>query len=223
MNVRTGLQFRFPDHATAGRALAPLLDEYAGSANLLVLALVKGGVLAAIEVAGYLGAPLDVIVKKRVLLPHGAAGPPTALTSVAGNRLIPEEVSRRAAAPVEGMDFSFADAIAEFLGADESCRGAKPARDVTGKDVIVVDNGVRSGETVSIAVRALRTLSAGRVTIAVPVGAATLRNETFGADRLFCLRWEEGLNNVAMAYQNFDVPRIESIGALLEREAAWNR
>ncbi|MGZ8812096.1 MAG: phosphoribosyltransferase family protein, partial [Thermoanaerobaculia bacterium] len=199
-----------------GRALVPLLDEYRGRQDVIVLALVRGGVPVGLEVSRALEVPFDLILKRVLLLPNGTDGSPVALVSVAGQRVQPADVVAGAARGREPIDFFFASSLEGFSADEEACRGERPPRGLTGKTVIIVDNGIRTGKTMSIAVGAVRKFDVCRVVVAVPVAEAALRGMDFGgADEVVCVSWLDDFGNVGVWFQKFDVPLISQIGPML--------
>ncbi|HEY0173480.1 MAG TPA: phosphoribosyltransferase family protein, partial [Pyrinomonadaceae bacterium] len=154
---------RFHDPRAAGRALAAGLEAYRGRADTLVLALARGGVGVGFEVSKQLGLPLDLVCLRRLLVRRDGRGA-ACVASVAGATFLDEEVRTAAAASAAsasaglateaGLGHFIEDALAEFDARVRACRGERPALDLSGKTVILVDNGVRTGSTMLAAVRA---------------------------------------------------------------------
>lgn len=206
---------RLPNLAAGGRALAPGLASYAQREDAVVLGIVRGGVPAAAQVAGLLGLPLDLLLIRRLLLPHGPADPLCAVHA-AGRPFRDPELDERTADPSTQV---FGDeALAAFANRVEACRGSIPGQEVAGKVVILVDNGVHTGGTFRIAVRAVRALGAARVVAALPFAAPECRAELEGlADEVVCLAWPASFGNVALWYDHYHVPEVEEVRATLER------
>lgn len=203
----------FPDLVTGGRELARALEHYRGAARTIVLAIVRGGVPAGIEVARHLELPLDVILRQTLLLkPDGES---MGATSVAGTLRLHPDITPPPPDPRTPLQHYLTDTIADLQHRVVQCRGDRAPVDVSGKTVIVVDNGMRTGGTMRIGVRAVRALGAKRIIAASPVGTPETRAGVEEVtDEVVCLQWLP-LGNVAMGYRKFDVPVIESVAELI--------
>jgi putative phosphoribosyl transferase len=207
---------RFPDPRSAGRELAAELGMWAGREDAIVLALARGGVPVASEVAKRLGLPLDVVIIQRVLLPRGPDAPVCAL-NVGGTLFLDEELRARPEAPSSALELYVADALDALERSARACRGARPVVALAHKTVILVDNGVRTGSTVCAAVRAVRAAGPARVVVAVPVAARESRaGVEADADELVCLAFPEPFGHVGVWYEKFERPGDESIREALE-------
>lgn len=186
----------------------------------MVLALVRGGVPVAVEVAKRLYAPLDLVLLRRLLLPGGPGTSPLCVFNVAGTRVLDPALSLPATPPSSGLDFYLADALAEFARREEVCRRGRPPVELRGKTVLLVDNGVRTGGTLRAAIRAVRTRQPARIVAAVPVAAAESRSGIEAhADEVVCLAWNHPFGNVALGYRDFRVPGVEQVGEMLDETA----
>jgi len=196
--------------------LATKLEIYRGSEAIVVLAIVRGGVLAVLEVAKHLGAPLDVILIRRLLLPRGP-GEPTCAVNVAGTLVLDEELLACSAAANSALDSFIADALDDLARCEKLCRNERPAIDLAGKTVLLVDNGIRTGATMRAAICALHTRGPARIVAATPVAATESRAEIEAvADDLVCLAWPQPFGHVGLWYSNFTVPGVDQIRQLLE-------
>ncbi|HYH85760.1 MAG TPA: phosphoribosyltransferase family protein [Pyrinomonadaceae bacterium] len=210
---------RFTDLYSAGRDLASKLGEYAGREDTVVLALARGGVPVAAEVAKRLRAPLDVVIIRRLLVPRGPDAPVCAL-SVGGALFLDEELPPRPEMPASALDFFIADALDELARRERICRGARPPVALAGKTVLLIDNGIRTGSTMRAAVRALRASAPARVIAAVPVAAPESRASVEAvADELVCLAFPSPFGHVGIWYADFERPGDEWIRAMLEEAA----
>lgn len=210
---------RFADLRSAGRALATKLEEYAGRTDTIVLALARGGVAVASEVAKRLRAPLDVVLIRRLLVPRGPDAPVCAF-SVGGAPFLDEELTPRPDVPACALDFFIADALDELARRERVCRGARPPVAVARKTVLLVDNGIRTGSTMRAAVRALRASVPARIVAAVPVAAPESRASVEAvADELVCLSFPARFGHVGIWYANFERPGDERIREMLEEAA----
>jgi putative phosphoribosyl transferase len=159
----------FGDRREAGAALAVQLQRLAPE-RPLVLALPRGGVPVGYEVARALGAPLDVLLVRKI----GAPGnPELGIGAVAegGVRVLDPTMVRALLVSAEELETSILRASAELAEAGERYRSGAPPPQVAGRTVIVVDDGLATGGTATAAVHALRERGASHIVVAVPVGA----------------------------------------------------
>lgn len=208
----------FADRAEAGAALAGRLAAWAGRPGLVVLALPRGGVPVAAPVAAALGAPLDVLVVRKLGLP---GQPELAMGALAGlggevEVVLHEPVLR--AARVRDAELAAVQAaeLTELRRREAAFRRELPALPVAGRTVVVVDDGAATGSTVRAAVAALRGRSPERIVVALPVcppdTAAALAR---AADDLVCLRVPAEFQAVGFEYRDFAPPRDADVTALL--------
>lgn len=158
----------FRDREEAGRRLAselPSLDRP------LVLALPRGGVPVAAAVAGAIGAPLDVLLVRKLGLP---VQPELAMGAVAsgGVRVVNDDVVREAGVPAAVLEEVTARELEIIESRTRLYRGDRPSPEVGGRDVVLVDDGLATGATMRAAVAAVRAQEPGRVVVAVPVAPA---------------------------------------------------
>jgi putative phosphoribosyl transferase len=208
---------KFADLASAGRNLAPLLDNYLGSGKKVVVAIARGGVPVAFEVAKQLSAPLDIILIRRLLAPRGP-GSQICAVNVCGTLVLDEELALPSAEPKTPLEYFVADALEELALRERVCRGGRPTLEVARKDVLLIDNGIHTGLTVLAAIRALRRMNPLRVVVAVPVAALSSRAAVEGAaDDVVCLAWPEPFGHVGLWYANFNVPDEAQIREMLDQ------
>jgi putative phosphoribosyl transferase len=193
----------FRDRIAAGRALAALLAEYAHRDDTIVLALPRGGVPVAREIALALAAPLDVLVVRKLGLPWqpelaaGAIAPGGVLVL---NREIRAEIPEldRVLEPVMAQE------LQELVRREAAYRHGHPPLQVRGRTVILVDDGIATGATMEAAALALRAMHAGSIVIAVPVAPpATLRRLARHADRVVCPEQPADFMAVGEYYDEF--------------------
>lgn len=208
----------FHDRLDAGRALAARLS-YLRSQDVVVLALPRGGVPVAFEVARELGAPLDIIVVRKLGVP---SQPELAMGAVSegGVLVTNDEVMRL----IRISPDEFASVEARERGEVERrakrFRGDRPAVSLSGRIALIVDDGIATGSTAQAACKVARALGAARVLLAVPVGAAdSLRMLRHDADEVICLQVPNNFFAVGEWYQNFSATSDEEVVDLL-REAA---
>jgi predicted phosphoribosyltransferase len=209
----------FHDRSEAGRVLADKLASYANRPDVFVLALPRGGVPVAYEVARALHASLDVFLVRKLGLPGQEELAMGAIAS-GGTRVLNEEVVRKLNVPDEVIDTVAAEEQQELSRRERDYRDGRPPPDVRGRTVILVDDGLATGSTMRAAVAALRQQGPGRIVIAVPVGApetcAELQRE---ADEVVCAQTPQPFYAVGAWYDNFSQTTDEEVRDLLARAA----
>ena len=206
----------FRDRADAGRVLAGELRHLAGAPGLVVLGLPRGGVPVADEVARALGAPLDVFLARKLGVPQQ---PELAMGAVAsgGVRVLHQAVVDALAIPPEVIDAVADREGAEVARREKAYRTDRPALDVAGRTVVVVDDGMATGSTMRAAVAALRAQRAGRIVVAVPVGAReTCAQLAAEADEVVCPIMPASFQAVGQWYDDFTQTTDDEIRALLK-------
>ena len=194
----------FKNRSDAGRMLARALMGYKDQ-HPVILALPRGGVPVAAEVAAALEAPLDLVLVRKIGLP---AEPELAMGAVAdgANPIIVrnEDVIRRAGIDEAEFKTVCDRELAEIERRRERYLGDRPRVDVAGRTVIVIDDGIATGATIRAALRAIRLRKPGRLVLAVPVAStdalAVLRQE---ADHVVCLEDHEPFGAIGVYYADF--------------------
>jgi predicted phosphoribosyltransferase len=210
----------FHDRRDAGRQLAARLTDYAGRSDVLVLALPRGGVPVAFEVAQALGAPLDVFLVRKLGVPGREELAMGAIAS-GGVRVLNDDVVRVLDIPDEVIDAVAAEEQQELERREREYRDGRPAPDVRGRAVILVDDGLATGSTMRAAVAALRRRGPARIIVAVPVGAAeTCAALAEEADEAVCAYEPEHFAAVGLWYDNFTQTTDDEVRALLAAAAA---
>ena len=208
----------FRDRAEAGQALAARLDtSYAECTDVLVLALPRGGVPVAFEVARVLAAPLDVYLVRKLGVPGHEELAMGAIAS-GGVRVLNEDVVRGLDIPQATIDAVAAVEQGELDRRERAYRDDRPAPAIAGRTVIVVDDGLATGATMRAAVAALRQQAPRRVVVAVPVAApATYAEFRAEVDEVVCVITPEPFRAVGLWYENFAPTTDEEIHDLLAR------
>jgi predicted phosphoribosyltransferase len=210
----------FQDRRDAGRQLAAALAEYAGRPDLLVLALPRGGLPVGYEIAQAVGAPLDVFLVRKLGVPGREELAMGAIAS-GGVRVINRDVVRELGIPPETIDAVAAEELRELERREQAYRDDRPAPDVRGRTVILVDDGLATGSTMRAAIEALRRRGPHRVVVAVPVGAPeTCAEFRRVADDVVCARTPEPFYAVGLWYEDFSQTTDDEVRDILNRAAA---
>lgn len=210
----------FQDRQDAGRRLAERLSGYAGQPNVVVLALPRGGVPVAAEVARALGAPLDVFLVRKLGVPGHEELAMGAVAS-GGVRVLNHDVLDHVAVPAEAIERVTATQQQELRRRERAYRDDRPAPEVRGRTVILVDDGLATGTTMRAAVAALRQQQPARLVVAVPVAAVeTCRELRTEVDEIVCLLTPEPFYAVGLWYEDFSQTTDDEVRALLRAAAA---
>ena len=207
----------FQDRTDAGQELAARLTKYANRPDVLVLALPRGGVPVAYEVAKKIGAPLDVFLVRKLGVPGHEELAMGAIAS-GGVRVINEDVVRFLNIPDEVIDAVAADEQQELERRGSAYRDDRPPPDVKGRVVILIDDGLADGSTMRAAAAALRKQGPARIVVAVPVSAPETCNEFRSeVDEIVCAVTPEPFRGVGLWYKDFSQTTDEEVRELLER------
>jgi predicted phosphoribosyltransferase len=212
--MRPGL---FRDRREAGRLLATELARYANRPDVLVLALPRGGVPVAYEVARALRAPLDVFLVRKLGIP-GARELAMGAIASGGVRVLNNEIVRELHIPDSIIQSVVAEEQQELERRERLYRGNRPPPDPCGRIVILVDDGLATGATMLAAIQALRQQQPASIVVAVPTAppdtCAALRAE---ADEVICAITPEPFYGVGLWYQDFSQTTDQEVGALLDK------
>lgn len=211
---------RFHDRIDAGRQLARALAGYAGRTDLIVLALPRGGVPVAYEVARALGAPLDIFLVRKIGVPGHAE---LAMGAVAegGVRVLNQRLIRALQIPESVVEQVAVRERLEMERRDRMYRGGRGLPAIADHTVILVDDGLATGATMEAAVRALRQIVKGPIIVAVPVGASdTCTRLRSIADEVVCLATPEPFDAVGLWYEDFSETTDGEVQKLLGKGAA---
>ena len=206
---------RFRDRADAGRVLARGLEHYRGAPGLVVVALPRGGVPVGYEVARALGAPLDVLVVRKL----GAPGQEElAIGAIAsGVQVLNDRVVAELGLRTDAIARAAAMERDELARRERLYRGDREPLDVAGRTVILVDDGLATGATMRVAALSLRMQSPRRLVIAVPVAAAqTCEELRADADEVVCAWTPWPFLAVGAWYEDFDQTTDDEVRALLD-------
>jgi predicted phosphoribosyltransferase len=210
-------RYRFRDRHEAGRALAERLRSYAGRDDVIVLALPRGGVPVAVEVASALGAPLDVFLVRKLGVPGHEELAFGAIAS-GGLLVLDRDLIQQVGLSSAMIEQVIAREAAELERRERTYRGDRPPPDIRGRTVILVDDGLATGSTMTAAAAAVAQQEPARVIVAVPVAAAdtceTLRRD---ADEVVCLMTPSPFQAVGTWYDDFRPVADDDVRRLLAR------
>lgn len=203
----------FRDRTDAGRRLAEHLAAWRGP-DVVVLGLPRGGVPVAAEVASALGAPLDVIVVRKLGIPYQ---PEVAMGAIGegGVRVLDEALVARAGVTATEVDAVERRERATLEARVERFRSGRERLDLIGRTAIIVDDGIATGATATAAARVARQLGAARVVVAAPVGGPDAADRVHDADEVICLLQPPGFHAVGSYYRDFGQTSDDEVAALL--------
>jgi putative phosphoribosyl transferase len=209
----------FKNRADAGRKLAARLTRYADRGDVLVLALPRGGVPVAYEVAKELKAPLDVFLVRKLGVPGHEELAMGAIAS-GGVRVVNEELVNYLGIPDEVIDAIAAVEQRELERRALAYRDDRTPPDVKDRVVILIDDGLATGSTMRAAAASLRLQKPRRIVVAVPVSSPETCDEFRSeVDEIVCAFTPENLQGVGLWYEDFSQTSDEEVRELLKRAA----
>ena len=209
----------FANRSEAGRLLAQRLGRYAGRADVLVLGLPRGGVPVAFEVARALHAPLDAFVVRKLGVPYREE---LAMGAIArgGVRVLNRTVIESLQIPDWAVDEVATREERELERREQAYRAGRAAPDVSGRTIILIDDGIATGATMRAAVAALRKLNAGRVVVATPTAARGTAEDMSGeVDEFVAVMKPAEFLGVGLWYEDFSQTTDKEVCDLLARGA----
>ena len=214
------MAFMIQNRVTAGRALARTLGKYRKQANVVVLALPRGGVPVAAEVAHELHAPLDILVVRKLGTPGHEELAMGAIAS-GGIRVLNPDIVESLGISSEVIEEAAAREQLELERRMKAYRGERPWLFVEGKRVIIVDDGVATGATMRAAIAAVRTQNPEKVIVAVPVAPSeTIVQLRRQADAVVCLATPEPFHAIGTWYMSFPQLSDEEVRRVLSQRWA---
>jgi putative phosphoribosyl transferase len=209
----------YHDRHDAGKRLAAHLTNYANRSDVLVLALPRGGVPVAFEVANALHAPLDIFLVRKLGVP-GHEELAMGAIATGGVRVVNDDIVRYLDVPGEVIDAVAADEERELERREGLYRGRRPLPDVRARTVILVDDGLATGSTMRAAAAALRKQQPARIVVAVPVSAAeTCEKFRMEVDEIICAATPEPFHGVGLWYEDFSQTTDQEVRDLLAESA----
>ena len=210
---------RFRDRREAGVELASQLSHYASDPEVVVLALPRGGVPVAYEIARSLRAPLDVFEVRKLGVPGHEELAMGAIGSGGGFYLNDEVIEALRIGRTE-LEETIARERTELERRAKVYRDSRPRPEIRGKTIVLVDDGVATGASAIAAIRSLRAAGVGRIVLAIPVGPIETCEILRGlVDELVCLQIPEHFHAVGYAYAQFGQVGDEEVRALLNDAA----
>jgi putative phosphoribosyl transferase len=220
MNPPSGFLRRTPtrtfrDRRDAGRVLAEELTSYRDKDGLLVLGLARGGVPVGWEIASALHAPLDAFLVRKLGVPRWSELAMGALASGGGVVMNDNVVSSLHISDEQVRNVIDRETV-ELERRERAYRGGRPLADPRGKTVILVDDGIATGASMLVAVRAVRAAGPQSITVAVPVGPASVCNELArDADDVVCATMPPVFEAVGQVYADFHQVSDDEVRELL--------
>ncbi|MGN6812826.1 MAG: phosphoribosyltransferase [Thermomicrobiales bacterium] len=207
----------FRNRYDAGRQLAELLTSHASDPALLVLALPRGGVPVAFEVARALHAPLDVLLVRKLGVPGQQELAMGAIAS-GGVRILNETVVTSLRIPPATIEEVAANEEAELARRERQYRDARPWPNLHGRTVMLVDDGLATGATMHAAAIAVRRQEPARLIVAAPVAALETCNALRAVvDEIVCAITPERFHAVGLWYDDFEQTTDDEVRELLAR------
>ena len=213
----------YDDRRHAGIVLAQRLKHFKGRDDVVVLALPRGGVPVAHEVARALDAPLDVFLVRKLGVPGHRELAIGAIAS-GGVRVLNEDVVATYRLPEAVIDAVACEEQAELIRRERTYRNGRAPVELRGRVVLLIDDGLATGATMKAAVEAVRAHEPTRIVVAVPVGSPdTCREFADVADEIVCARAPEYFAAVGQWYRDFSQTSDEQVRELLQEHAEFVR
>ncbi|MEW6737735.1 MAG: phosphoribosyltransferase [Acidobacteriota bacterium] len=209
----------FNDRSDAGKRLATRLMSYANDPDVIILALPRGGVPVAYEIAEALNAPLDVFLVRKLGVPGHRELAMGAIAS-GGVCVINDDVVNYLNIPDEVIDRVSQEETQELYRREFLYRHGRAMPELPGRTIILVDDGLATGSSMRVAVKALKLAKPSRIVVAVPVAAPTTCNDFKDeVDEIICLETPESLQAIGLWYKDFSQTTDTQVQELLERSA----
>ena len=213
---------RFADRAEAGRLLSRKLAGYANRPDAILLALPRGGVAVAFEMAQALCLPLDVLLVRKLGVPGYEELAFGAIAS-AGVRILDPDIIEAFALSPQAIDRVVAAEESELIRRESAFRAGRAALPVRDRTVILVDDGIATGSTMRAAIASARRLGATRIVVAagaVPLSTSLLLNSE--VDEVVCLLTPREFRSVGLFYDNFPQLTDDQVQDFLQRASQRN-
>ncbi len=209
-------QMNYDDRYQAGRVLTELLKDYAKRTDVVVLALPRGGVPVAYEIANALSLPLDIFIVRKLGVPGHEELAMGAIAS-GGIAVFNQEIVNQLHISKEAIDKIQKSEQEELLRREQVYRGKKPFPELSGKTVILVDDGIATGYTMRAAIAALKQKNPAQIIVAVPVAAQSTCDEIAPfVDEIICPMRPINFYAVGLWYNNFSQTTDDEVMQLLQ-------
>jgi len=206
----------FQNRAEAGQQLASHLEKYANRDDVIVLAVPRGGVPIAFEVARALNLPLDIFVLRKLGVPGHEEFAFGAIGS-GGVRVLDGQVVQSLGLSNMVIDLITRAERAELARREQIYRGRRPPLNVRGKIVILADDGIATGASLTAGVHAVRQMQPAAIVIAAPVAPrSTVKRLRHEVDDVVCVETPERFYGVGRFYHDFSQVSDEEVNALLD-------
>ncbi|PAV13414.1 phosphoribosyl transferase [Methanosarcina spelaei] len=210
----------FKDRVDAGKKLAKELSKYANRSDVLILALPRGGVPVAFEVAKELNVRMDVFIVRKLGVPGNEELAMGAISSD-NIRVLNEDVVRSFQIPERIINMVSENELKELERRERAYRGDRPKPEISGSTVILIDDGLATGATMRAAAAAIKTKNPAKIVVAVPTGARdTCELFVREVDEVICVATPEPFYGVGAWYGNFSQTTDEEVCELLDKARA---
>ncbi|MBD1872108.1 phosphoribosyltransferase [Nodosilinea sp. FACHB-131] len=213
----------FKSRVDAGQRLANLLQPYANRPDVIVIALPRGGVPVAAQVANALDAPLDVLVVRKLGIPGFRE---TAMGSIASGNFLyfNQDLIRRLAITPEEIDVVVQQEQEELRRREHAYRDNLAPLDLRDRIVILVDDGLATGATIQVAIEAVKQQRPKKLIVAVPVGDREVCDSVGTAvDRIICAETPQPFYAVGLWYEEFSQTSDDEVRSLLHQAKPRSR
>lgn len=212
----------FTNRSKAGRLLARRLTSYAGRKDVIVLGVPRGGVPVAFEVATALKAPLDIFLSRKLGVP-GQEELAFGAVASGGVRILDRAIIEAVGLSEMEIDQITKTVQTELDRRQRVYRGTRPPLQLTGKAILLIDDGIATGSSMRAAILALREAQPARITVAVPVAPLqTYRDLSSEVDDLVCIYTPELFYGIGQFYEDFSQVTDAEVIELLDRAARQN-
>ncbi len=211
------MAMNYDDRYQAGRVLVGLLKNYAKRTDVIVLALPRGGVPVGYEIAQKLSLPLDIFIVRKLGVPGHEELAMGAIAS-GGITVLNEEIVNLLHISTEAIDTIQKSEQEELLRREQVYRGKKPFPELSGKTIILVDDGIATGYTMRAAIAALKQKKPAKLIVAIPVAARSTCDEIAPlVDEIICPMRPVNFYAVGLWYNDFSQTTDEEVMQLLQQ------